>query len=757
VSAAASFDAWLRLAIAEARARPYHVVLGALVAGLVLGPLAPGAMVLAAAAAALLAGRPPAAACAAAAVLAGALLAQARLAALDHTALRASLGHATSARVTLLEAPRRGAFGGRSATVRMRGERVLLRARRGVGLPGEVGEQLLVRGGLAALGPHDGWLRPRNVHAILLADSITATGRRRGGLPGILDRARSRIERALRVGLPPPQAALLGGMVLGEDGAMDDATRADFRASGLSHLVAASGQNVMLLAALALPLAGLLGLGLPARLLAVLALVALYVPLAGGGPSIQRAGVMAAAGLAASLAGRPASRVHALLLAAGATLLLNPRADQDPAWQLSFAAVVAILLLAGRVRAGLERRGLPAPVAEAAALTAAATIGTAPLIALHFGRTSLVSLPANVLAAPAVAPIMWLGMLAGVAGQLAPAAAAPFTLLAGYPLAYLTWLAHAAASLPHAQLAIAPAAVAVGCAVAAATVLSRRARRLARAAALACLALTALALAGGATGAAGARPPGALRVSFLDVGQGDATLVQHGSRAVLVDTGPPGAPVLARLRAAGVRRLDLLVVTHAQADHDGNAAAILRALPVGLVLDGRDGVRQPAGVQMAAAAAARGVRRVVPFAGETVRDGPMTLRVLSPAPEPFGARAGQDPNLRAIVAELRDGRFRMLLTADAESDVLQGLDLEHVDVLKVSHHGSADAGLPGVLARLRPALAAIEVGAHNPYGHPATSTLRALAAARVPVVRTDRDGTVRVDVVGAALRVQTHA
>jgi competence protein ComEC len=98
-----------------------------------------------------------------------------------------------------------------------------------------------------------------------------------------------------------------------------------------------------------------------------------------------------------------------------------------------------------------------------------------------------------------------------------------------------------------------------------------------------------------------------------------------------------------------------------------------------------------------------------------------------------------------------------LLTADAESDVLGRLDLGAVDVLKVSHHGSADPGLPALLSRLRPRLAAIQVGRNNRYGHPAASTVRALAAAGAAVVRTDRDGSVRVEPAGRRLRIRTHA
>ena len=381
-------------------------------------------------------------------------------------------------------------------------------------------------------------------------------------------------------------------MVLGEDERLAEPVREDFRRSGLAHLLAASGQNVMLLAALALPLLAAVGLGLRARLTAVLVLIAAYVPLAGAGPSIQRAGVMGAAGLLAALAGRPGSRAYALLLAALGTLALNPRAAGDPGWQLSFAAVVAILALAGPIRAALVARRAPDAVADAAAITTAATLGTAPLLAFHFGRVSLASLPANLLAAPAVAPIMWLGMVAAALGQAAPALAAPVNALAAYPLAYLEWLAHAASNAPGAALEVrlgSPLAVAAAYAgLGALVLLARAARRGGRAgrAGLAGLAgvtagLAALALfaRGVGSGAPGPPPPGQLRVSFLDIGQGDATLVQHEGAAVLVDSGPPDGPILARLRAAGVRRLDVLVVTHAQADHEGGARAVLGALP----------------------------------------------------------------------------------------------------------------------------------------------------------------------------------
>ncbi len=219
--------------------------------------------------------------------------------------------------------------------------------------------------------------------------------------------------------------------------------------------MAASGQNVALLIALALPLLAWAGAGRQARLTGALFLIALYVPLAGAGPSIQRAGVMGAATTVAALAGRSASRWYALLLAAAVTLALNPHASGDPGWQLSFAAVVAIALVAPGMRSALRARRVPEGVADALAISCAATLGTAPLLAFHFSQLSLVSLPANLLAAPAIAPITWLGMLAAAAGQLTPALALPLNALNAYLLAYVGWVAHAAADVPHASVPLA--------------------------------------------------------------------------------------------------------------------------------------------------------------------------------------------------------------------------------------------------------------------------------------------------------------
>jgi competence protein ComEC len=413
--------------------------------------------------------------------------------------------------------------------------------------------------------------------------------------------------------------------------------------------------------------------------------------------------------------------------------------------------VLGLLAIGPPLREALTGRRVPGPLADALATTVAATLATAPLLALTFGETSLVTLPANVLAAPLVAPVMWLGFVAAAVGQASLAAGHAVAGLAALPLEGLVLVGTRAAAVPGATATVAPWLVSAVCVLGVLAVRSPPVRRASPAALVALVALG-LALAPRPDPVL-ARPAG-LRLAFLDVGQGDATLVQHGDHAVLVDAGPPGGRVLDRIRRLGVRRLDVLVVSHAQDDHDGGAAGVLRSLPVGLVLDGRDGQPSAGGTAMAAAARARRVPLVVPDAGQVLRAGPLTLRVLAPRREDAVLHEGADPNDRAIVLEVVAGRFRALLPADAESGVLLALRPTPAAVLKVSHHGSADEDLPRLLEQVRPAVTVVSAGAGNRFGHPAPATLAALRAAGAEILRTDRDGTVVVDVVDGAPRVR---
>jgi competence protein ComEC len=252
---------------------------------------------------------------------------------------------------------------------------------------------------------------------------------------------------------------------------------------------------------------------------------------------------------------------------------------------------------------------------------------------------------------------------------------------------------------------------------------------------------------GGARGAAASPEPG-LRISVLDVGQGDAILLQpRHAPAVLIDGGPPADGIVAKLRAAGVDRLGAAIVTHDQSDHAGGIRDLLGVMPLGRVLFAV--LRRSTLEQIHAAGVA--VDRLAK--GSELRSGRLRLDVLWPPRELLaGPHRDEDPNGLAIVALARWCSFSMLLTADAEAETTP-LDPGHIDVLKVAHHGSDDAGLGSLLDRTRPSLAVISVGADNPFGHPTPGTLATLAGRGVPVLRTDRDGTVAIDVGRNAFRV----
>jgi competence protein ComEC len=564
---------------------------------------------------------------------------------------------------------------------------------------------------------------------------------------------RERATEGLGRGMPAREAELARGFVLGEDDRIDAVTKEDFRRSGLSHLLAVSGENVTLLALLAMPLLGALGIPLRERLLWVLGSIAVYVPVAGAGPSIQRAGVMGAVGLLATLGGRRSSRLYALALAAAVTLAIDPGVAADIGWQLSFAAVLGILLLASPLREAIAARLGAGPwrraLAEGVAVTIAATLATAPLIAYQFETLSTTTLLANVLAMPAVAPAMWLGMVSSGLSQLPGLPIEPVNGLAALLLAYVAQVASWCAAPGWAELHVhlgAGGLVAAYLALGLGWLLRTPLLRWSAIALPLGIACFVLLLPGGADSSP--PPQHGLRVEVLDVGQGDAILFRPADApAVLVDGGPPGDDLAAKLEDAGVDRLGAAIVTHDQSDHAAGIEELLGRFPVGRLIFAR--LRRGA-IARAAAAGAVPVRVA---AGRELRSGRLRLQVLWPPAELLAEPLdGADPNQQALVIEARWQRFSMLLTADAEAEAVP-LDPGPVDVLKIAHHGSDDAGLGALLDRTRPRLAVISVGAGNPYGHPAAGTLATLASHRVSTLRTDTGGNIVIDIDDDLMRV----
>jgi competence protein ComEC len=386
----------------------------------------------------------------------------ARLDALDRSELLARVDTAERTELTVTAPPRRSRFELRvPAEVRRFGrfrfrEAVLLELPLGRSPPqGAVIETVAtVRLPRPAKNGFDetSWLRHRGIHVVLHADRWRRIGRR-GGLGGLADRLRAGLARSIAPGLEGERRGMVEGVVLGDEQSLPRELRDDFRASGLYHLLAVSGQNVVLVAGGALALAWLLGIPRWLGQVGALAAIAAYVLAVGAQPSVIRAGVSGALVSLAWLAARPADRWHFFLLGALVLLAWNPYTLLDPGFQLSFAAVAAIFVLVPPLLRRLEGYPVPAKLAAALAVSIACGVATAPILWLQFHAVPLLTVPANVLAAPAVPPLLGLAFAAALVGLISPPAAAALAWLNGWCAAYLAACAHAVAAIPGAQVA----------------------------------------------------------------------------------------------------------------------------------------------------------------------------------------------------------------------------------------------------------------------------------------------------------------
>ena len=385
----------------------------------------------------------------------------ARLDVLDRSPLATSIGRAGRALVVVTAPARTGRFDVRveARTIRFSGasvrEPVLLRLPRGRAPP-----QGALLAGIAEIakprGPKDGfdettWLRRRGIHVVLRMHTVRVVGRR-GGLGGVADALRRRLGRSVARGLAGERAAVLRGVVLGDDAGLSEDLRARFRAAGLYHLLAVSGQNVAYVAGGAVLAVWLLGLPMRLGQLAALASIVAYVLAVGPQPSVVRAGVAGALGCLAWLTARLADRWHLLLLGAIALLAWNPYTLLDAGFQLSFAAVLAIFLLVPRLTVFLEGYPLGRPLRVVVAVSAACGLATAPIAWLQFHSLQLLTVPANALAAPVVAPLLGLALAGVVVEPFSVSAAAALGWLNGWCAAYLVAVARVIGGLPFAQI-----------------------------------------------------------------------------------------------------------------------------------------------------------------------------------------------------------------------------------------------------------------------------------------------------------------
>ena len=573
--------------------------------------------------------------------------------------------------------------------------------------------------------------------AWLVREGVQATGSARGDALRVLDdppppwhvRVKRIAHTAIARALPPVSAALLEGLLLGARTDLPAEIQDGFRRAGVYHVLAVSGFNVALLAGAVFGLAALARV--PRRLGAVAAIVVVvaFAFVVGPEPSVLRAVIMAVLLLGALLLEREAAVVNSLALAALAILAVRPGDLLDPGFQLSFAATAAIVV------APIPRSA----IAGALGVSLAAQLAVLPITAAHFNQVNTIGVLANL----GVVPLAGLATIGGLLGLVLAAitdVGAAIVFDAVWPLLLgMRALVALAAAAPGALVHVpAPSALAIGCYASALLLLlgawqRRPAPRLAAAAVL--LLGTALALAAWPL----LRPPdGRLRVAVLDVGQGDAIVVEFPDRRVaLVDAGAGGPMrldagervVAPFLWNTGAFRLAAVLVTHAHADHAGGLPAVERHFAIGERW-GPGTVRSVGGVGVTSFAA------------------PATSR---------GGRA----NDAAVLVRLEYGLASFLLASDVEAPGERALVAAHVPlaatILKVPHHGAGGATTDEFLRAIRPALAVISVGARNAYGHPDLATLERLTATGARVYRTDRDGAVLFETDGRRLDVTAWA
>jgi competence protein ComEC len=636
-----------------------------------------------------------------------------------------------------------------------------LRAPRGFANPGSfdiVGH--LARRGIRAIG------------SVWQCEDLERRPRPTRGIAVRLARWRERLARAIGRAVPPPRAAVLRALVLGDESGIDEAHRQAFTRAGVVHVLSVSGLHVGLVALATFALVrwllarserALLALDVR-RIAAVASLgpVVLYGALAGFEVATLRSVIMAGLGVLAVLVRRRIEVLRMLALAAVAVALAQPGAPLEIGFQLSFVSVLALALGA--------RRWAPGPATSwckrlraTMVVTASAFAGTAPLTAMHFQQVSPMSLVANPLVVPLFGSLVVVLGLAGACVEpvSAPVATALFRL-AGHALRPGIVLVEVLARPSWAALDVpAPSAIEVAllyALLAAAVVPGGSARR-----GLAAAAIIGLVVDAGCW-VRERWAPGVLRVTFLDVGQGDAAVAElPDGRVLVVDAGgfagsdfDTGAAIVAPyLATRKIRHVDAVVMTHAHPDHSGGVAFLLRRYrPREFWWSGWPG-RGREWQRLVAAVADTGVPAAVRHRGDPLPAYAGTVSILHP-PADWAVPA---LNETSLTMRLRYGRVGVLLTGDvearAEASVLDDPNGLAAMVLKVPHHGSRTSSTADFVHAVGPRVAVISVGADNRYHLPSPEVEERYRAQGVCVLRTDRCGAVTIVTDGRRLQVTT--
>jgi competence protein ComEC len=623
------------------------------------------------------------------------------------------------------------------------------------------GRDFHVRGAVLVVSPDRRWLsllpsqRVRSEGLLRVAErgsDVTALLSTRGtvqsrGSPSRLQRIAASLRGGLRravAPLPPAERGLLPGLVVGDVSALPPDLQDDFRTVGLTHLVAVSGTNVAVVLGAVLLLC--VRFGVPLRLRPPLALLGLlgFVVLVRPSPSVLRAAVMGAIALLALATGRRRSTLPALSAAVIVLVLLSPDLAVSAGFALSVLATAGIVIFAPVWSERWARR-IPFALAAALAVPAAAQLACGPVIVALSGQLGLLSVPANLLAVPAVAPATILGLLAALAAPVSSSVATALVWAAWLPTAWLVHVSEIGASLPGAAMpwrggAAGAALLVLLTALGAVVLRTRSLRRL-------CAAGCAGVLTAGSVLwlVAPGWPPSGWFLVACDVGQGDGLVLDAGPHtAVVIDTGPDPRAMDHCLRRLGVRRVPLVLLTHLHADHVEGLPGVLRRRRVAQIEIGpldEPVVERARVLRWAGAAHVPVVRAVV---GEERRVGGASWQVLAPDHTHHGTDS--DPNNSSLVLRLTAAGGRtVLLTGDVEKEAQQvlldlGIPLQ-ADVLKVPHHGSSHQ-LPEFLRAVHPRLTMTSVGAGNPFGHPSPATIGQLVQEGARSYRTDQDGDI---------------
>lgn len=595
-----------------------------------------------------------------------------------------------------------------------------------------------------------------------------------------LDRAleqwRQQLRAVVQAEIPAPYAAVFLAMVLGQRGDLTPEVVQSFRASGTTHLLVVSGLNVSCVA-LAVFLAWRTVLRLvrswlprswcpgwrPTPWAALLSVppVLLYCSLVGWEIPATRAALMVGSFLLTLMLQRQRAPMHALILAAGLILLSDPTAGRDLAFQLSFVAVASMILVGGsHGEAGDE----PQPVlrrwggrARAYLLVnSAAYLGTVPIVSSAFHTVQTFAILANLPLVPLAGLLTQAGVaaLALVSGwpSLAPWVLAPFTPLLRWSVAFVD----AIATWPAAQWYMAAPSwpMILGYYGLLGSLGMRRYGRRCWGWVGVCGAVI---LAGAGWQYLDSRVAH-LRVTFLDVGSGDAIIVQVPGHTLMIDGGgtydgrfDPGRQIIAPwLWQQYIRRFDLMVLTHMHPDHARGLASLLRLFPARQLLTNASPMTSDYLRDLLDAAQRWGTRHdQAPASPRQWQWGGLAMTLLVP-PDPTTPAATpwrpRNENDRSLVLRLQYGAVRLLLTGDMEADterwlLAQGVDVR-ADILKVGHHGSKTSTTSAFVQQVQPRVGIISTGAGNPFGHPHAQTLTTLAQHGVEVWRTDQQGAI---------------